>query len=67
MLYILLKSTCLSHFKHVSSVGLLSLISVKSNPLGLVGMSSIKFDLLLDRLNTNDLVGRASLKVYRGI
>jgi hypothetical protein len=42
------------------------IVSVKSDPLGSTGLSSVKFNLLLSRSGMNDLVGGMSLMFYRG-
>jgi hypothetical protein len=42
-------------------------ISIKFDPLRSSGLSSVKFDLLLDWLNMNNMVGEMSLRFYRGL
>jgi hypothetical protein len=46
---------------------ILRVVSVKSDPLGSTGMPSVTFDLPLDRLNKNDIVGEVSLRFYWGV
>jgi hypothetical protein len=45
----------------------LRVVSVKSDPLGPMGLPSVKFDLPLDHLDTNDLVGGTPLKFYQSV
>jgi hypothetical protein len=42
-------------------------VSIKFVHLGLVGLISVKSNLLLDRLNVNILIGKTDLRFYWGV